>query len=141
MDFGKVTIGVKVFSGGKCTHRERIGPERITWENDGDARRGKVSFDVPYGAVVQSLAAYCGVTQHQYWFRDLARAQNDRTVAYKAIDPKAARLRDFLFEEENQRRAPAPNFEQGVATLLHLLGFSVLHIGTTRRLADAPDIL
>jgi hypothetical protein len=134
-----VTVGAKVFSERKCVSREGWKGSELTWTTSGPVKKGSKTLEVPRGSAVQSFVSYAGVFQQQWWFTDPTVAQNARLPTVGAFDPELRCLKEFLLDLDQARRNP--NFEAGVTILLHLLGFSAVHLGGIRRLSDAPDVL
>ena len=64
---------------------------------------------------------------------------NPRLSAYSLFDKDLEVLRDFLFETSQARRNPQRDFEDGIAALLFILGFSNINLGGIQRLQEAPD--
>lgn len=102
---------------------------------------GTCKLKIPEGAVLQCFALYEGFAQHQGWIADPKNHLNPcRVASLEEFDDKLGILRDYLFEEQKQRRE-ARDFEFGVAWLMWMLGFSVAQAGGTPRTSDSPDII
>ena len=100
---------------------------------------GHFELAVPDGAVVQAFLSYNGETQQQYWMMDPSSLPNARLSAYSLFDKDLEVLRDFLFEASQPRKNLQRDFEDGVAALLFVLGFSNVNIGGMQRLQEGPD--
>ena len=140
LDVNKCQIGYRVFLHGKVVDRGSIQGGNLTWTEQEDFLKGEGWVGIPQGAVLHCVASYAGIAQHQYWLADPAHSQNSRRVSLEAFDDQLEILRDYLFEEQKQRKN-ARDFEFGVAWLMWMLGFSITQVGGTARSSDAPDIL
>jgi hypothetical protein len=72
---------------------------------------------------------------------DPSSLPNARKAAYALFDRDLEVLRDYLWENSQPRKNPQRDFEDGVATLLFVLGFASVNMGGIQRLQDAPDCL
>lgn len=66
------------------------------------------------------------------------RRLNARTAIQEAFDPELKKLRPLLFEV---KRDDVKRFEDGVAILFGMLGFSIAQHGRATKLSEAPDIV
>lgn len=139
-DRNKCTLGYRALLHGNVAKRSSISTSEINWSEQGDLLRGTCTIDIPTGAVLQCFANYAGFTHRQYWLADPSLSQNPRRAMLEVSDEKLIVLRDFLFEEQKSRKE-ARDFEIGLAWLLWMLGFNVVHSGATSRTSDAADIL
>ena len=130
--------GYRVVSANNPHRRGVFHTEDFTWIIEGEDHVGKLTFDVPQGAVVQAFATYADKTQQQWWFEDKERGSNPRRIAYEAQDPKLEKLRVWLIHEDRKK---ATDFELGICTLAWLLGFAAIHLDRTKGLSDGPDVL
>jgi hypothetical protein len=133
-------LGYRVLLHGQVMERGTIRGTDMEWAPGEHYMHGTGSLTIPSGAALQCFAAYRGFVHHQGWIADPALSQNPRRAALEEFDENLAVLRDFLFEEQKQRK-DARDFEIGVAWLMWILGFSVAHAGATSRTSDATDIL
>lgn len=133
-------LGYRVLLHGQVIERGTINGSKMEWQPCESYIRGVGTLSIPSGAVLQCFATYRGFVHHQGWIADPALSQNPRRAALEEFDNKFAVLRDFLFEEQKQRK-DARDFEIGVAWLMWMLGFSVAHAGATSRTSDATDIM
>ena len=140
LDKKKCQIGYRELLQGKVVNRGVIEGHNLEWGEQNGVLHGKGWVGVQEGAVLHCVASYGGFAQHQWWVADSAHSQNARRVSLEATDEKLAILRDYLFEEQNQRKY-SRDFEFGVAWLMWMLGFNVTQAGGTDRSSDAPDIL
>jgi hypothetical protein len=138
LDPKRCRLGYRVFSNKMVVARGSFSGDQLEWSDDGIWRRGVARLDIPQAAVMQCFASYADCAQHHYWIADPKNYQNPRRMTHQATDPQLEVLRDYLFEEQRQRKE-SRDFECGVALLAWMLGFSVGQIGQTPRLAEAPD--
>ena len=136
----KCQLGYRVMLHGKVVERGVMHGAKMQWTEREFDRRGVGSIKIPSGSALQCFAVYAGHTQHQGWIADPTLAQNPRRASFEEFDKRLSVLKDFLFEEQKQRK-DARDFEVGVAWLLWLLGFSTIHAGATNRTSEAADIL
>lgn len=110
----------------------------IRWTEAGGFLRG--SFDLPVAdkALCLCFVSYASEFQYQWWLVDPSLILNPRRAIHACFDPSLDFLRDLVLEERN-RKGPARTFEDGIAYLLHMLGFRVKHFKAP--LDDAPDIV
>jgi hypothetical protein len=132
-------LGYKVFQHRNLVKRESQGGTALAWHELDGMPVGHFELEVPDGAVVQTFLSYKGEAQQQYWMVDPNSPPNPRLSAYSLFDKDLEVLRDFLFETSQSRRSPQRDFEDGVATLLFILGFSNVNTGGIQRLQEAPD--
>lgn len=138
LSLDKLKIGYKIVSQGATDRGASRGTD-LTWRNEGEIRIGELVLPVGDAPAVQGFLSYAGVALHQWWVTDATRAFNSRYAAYQSIDPQLSTLRDYLATESKK---PGEDFEVGVAALLTILGFSVLHLGKrAARLQEGPDML
>lgn len=133
-------LGYRVLLHGQVIDRGILSGSELEWSRGENYNRGVGALTIPSGSVTQCFAAYRGIVHHQAWIADPALSQNPRRAALEEFDAKLTVLRDFLFEEQKQRK-DARDFEIGISWLLWIFGFSVAHSGATSRTSDAPDIL
>lgn len=136
----KAKINYRVVLHGNVVDRGSLTGKGLTWINEDSRRRGSGRVAIESGAVVQCFAIYGEYLHHKGWIGDPFLFQNSRRAAFEEIDPNQMVMKDFLFESRKARKE-ARDFEVGVAWLLWMLGFSVVHAGATSRTSDAPDIL
>ena len=133
-----VSIGYRVYDRGKVIRREAVSGNQLTWSDAGKARRGSILIDVPPAAVLHCYASYRGVTYQHRWFNDPTIAQNPRRATYERFDPDLETLRAMCVPKDLKF---ARDLEAAVGSLLWMLGFSVIQLGSTKRLQDGPDLI
>lgn len=136
----KAKINYRVVLHGNVVDRGSLSGNAITWTTEGSRQRGAGNVEIQSGAVVQCFAIYGDHLHHKGWIGDPSLFQNSKRAAFEEFDPNQVVMRDFLFESQRARK-DARDFEVGVAWLLWMLGFSVVHAGATSRTSDAADIL
>ena len=125
-----VTLGYRVFSGGRVVKRSSVQGNKMHWEKQEGVQHGRVEVDVPPAAVLHCVASYRGIAQQHYWVADPTTAPNARRVVYELVDNQLEILNDLLTKSQTRGR-DARELETGVAWLLWMLGFSVAHLGNT----------
>lgn len=105
----------------------------ISWREVEDGKRVGVlqtSLANVDGALAMLLIGQS--TVRRQWFVDAAKARNRRWMATQHFDENLQKVRNAVLDSDDSRK-----FEQGIASLLFLLGFSpVVPIET-----DAPDLI
>lgn len=139
IDRAKFSIGYCVLSAGVFVERRSFSGDQLTWREEERYWVGSKKIDIPVGAAVQCFASYEGVAQFQGWIGDPKSVPNLKRVVYDEIDSDLEVLKDFLFEEKKPRKE-SRDFEQGVAWLFWLLGFSIVH-PAHKRLEDNADLI
>jgi hypothetical protein len=140
LDLNKCRIGYRVVSNRIVVNRGSVAGDAIKWDTKVNPIRGSFELEVPQAAVIECFASYSDCTQHYFWVSDPQYFQNPFRMALQAADTSLEVLRDYLFEERQERRE-ARHFEHGVAMLTWMLGFTVAQPGATPRLSDAADIV
>lgn len=136
----KAKLNYRVVLHGNVIDRGSLFGDALTWTTENSRQRGAGRVEIESGAVVQCFAIYADHLHHKGWIGDPSLFQNSRRAAFEEFDPNQVVMRDFLFESRRVRK-DARDFEVGVAWLLWMLGFSVVHAGATSRTSDAADIL
>lgn len=138
LDTSQVSIGYRLYDKGQVIRREAVPGDQLAWSIVGQAQRGSITIEVPPAAVLHCYARYRGVAHQHRWFNDPTVAQNPRRASYERFDPDLELLREMCVPKDNKF---ARDLEAAVAWLLWMLGFSVLHLGATKRLRDGPDLI
>lgn len=133
----KLKLGYKIFER-DYVKRGHIAGSDFRWKPDGDIQTGEFELPVGESSVLQMFASYEGHALHQLWITDPNKHLNARYASYAVFDPDLKVLRDFL---SAVTKKPGEDFEQGIATLLTMLGFSVSQYGTSPKLQNGPDII
>jgi hypothetical protein len=130
----------RVFSRGQVVMRSKILGSAMRWTQKDNHQLGEAELEVPQGAVLHCVATYAGVAQQFSWISDATLVQNSRRTVYETFDPKLETLRDIVTRTQG-RGLEARDLESAVAWLLWMLGFSVAHLGGTRRTQEAVDLV
>ena len=136
----RASLGYRVFSQGRVVSRSRIDASEMKWTAEEDFQRGVAEVEVPQGAVLHCVAIYDGVAQQFGWLSDPTTVQNSRRTVYEAFDANLNTLKEIVNTTQG-RGLEARDLESAVAWLLWMLGFSVAHLGGTRRTQDAVDLV
>lgn len=136
----KMTLGYRVNSQGRVVQRAAIQGIEMQWTPRETLQRGITEVDIPPGAILHCIASYAGIAQHQGWLFDPSTVQNPQRSVYEAFDDKLEVLQDFLAKSQSKGR-DARDLEAGVSWLLWMLGFSVVHLGGTKKTQEAPDLI
>lgn len=107
--------------------------QSISWQDSTDGKMVgtlKTSLSNVDSALTMLLIGQS--TVRRQWFVDVAKARNRRWMATQHFDSDLQKVRNAVLEPVDSRR-----FEQGVASLLFLLGFSPVVLIET----DAPDLI
>lgn len=138
LDRNQASIGYRVYDKGQVVSRQSVLGDKLQWSVVDKIQRGSVVVDVPPAAVLHCYACYRRVTHQHRWFNDPTIAQNPRRATYERFDPDLEILREMCVPKDNKY---ARDLEAAVSWILWMLGFSVLHLGATKRLQDGPDII
>lgn len=131
-DLKKMSVALRAFPGDGVRTRRQVGSS-VKWRRHKDGfKRGLLDLNLAKSDSVQVLLTYAGHMVRRQWFLDPDKATNTRLLATQTFDRELKQLRQALLESTDSGR-----FEQGVAALLFLLGFSPSPILETQ----APDIL
>jgi hypothetical protein len=136
----QLTLGYGIYVPGKVTKRAVVSGEKMRWTKETDLLRGQIKFQAEKTAVLNCTVSYDGIAQSHLWVSDPERVQNSRRAVYEAFDPKLENLKGILAAAQG-RGHEARELESVVAWLLWMLGFSVAHLGGTRRTRDAADLI
>jgi len=137
-------LGMIVYDKGIGVNRLMLQENQLTWTTKEISpsqfiQYGSTKFKVPLGVTIKCFAIYRGLVQHMGWIADPQLFPNWRRVVYECVDPKFEILLDSLFEGKKERKVNQ-DFEEGIATILWILGFAPLQL-IHPRLKNNPDIL
>ncbi|MBI3376446.1 MAG: hypothetical protein HY017_32415 [Betaproteobacteria bacterium] len=131
----KVSIGYVAEVAGK-TKRGNI--DVIQWVEKDRIVEGSAQLDLGDCPEADCLLTFAGTGIQHVRLTEGKRRLNVRTAIQEAFDPELKRLCQLLFEV---KRDDAKRFEDGVALLFGMLGFSIAQHGRAPKLADAPDVV
>jgi hypothetical protein len=138
LDQADCVLGWKQLTPDKPVVRRSVIGSSLSWVRNEGYHTGELRLDIENGTLLECFLSYHGVLHHRALVGDPSVVPNPISAAYASFDAAFDSLRYQLFEEGRPRK-DARHFEQGVSALLHMLGFSALHIGSA--IDDAPDIL
>jgi hypothetical protein len=138
IDCKEVSVGYRGFGGSGGMIRGRTTPELFAWFETNELAEGKAVIDVGDTATLQLFLSYAGTGVQQLWIIDPERHLNPRHAIHSAFDSDQSILKRLLFDS---KKSDARDFEDGVAMLLGMLGFSITQYGRTKKLSDAPDLI
>jgi hypothetical protein len=117
--------------------RGQLNPDSIRWKDSGAFRRGEATFAVGDRTSCYTFLSYRGVGVQQASIVDKSKTFNLRYAVHAAFDPDLEVVRRMLFDSKRDAKA----FEDGVAMVFGLLGFSVVQHGRSKKLSDATDLV
>ncbi len=137
LDVSKIKLGLKVF---KKTDTERfsVNADKIDLTENENLIIGNYRLDVEDATWLQAFLSYDDLALHSWFINDIEKQINHRYSIHHLFDENLEITRKYLLE---LTKNPSEDFEYGVASLLHVLGFSVLHYGQIPKLKDGPDIV
>lgn len=135
----KASLGFRIARQGTTLERSRIRGAELKWETVDNIQLGRYDIPVPEGAIVQCFANFDNLTHHFYWIVDDKVSQNTRRSVYEIFDEGLKALEEFL--EKGPGKGNARDLEAGVAWLLWMLGFSVIHLGGSPKTQNAADLV
>lgn len=125
-------VAVRASPGAGIAARQQVS-NLIKWRADDPTIKvgtARISLQSADAALV--IVSFAGKTIRRQWFADPVKARNLRAAASRYFDADLKQVRRALFDLND-----APKFEQGISSLLFMLGFApALQVET-----DAPDIL
>lgn len=131
-DTSRLVLAIREFPGNGIETRKQAS-DLISWKRISKGRRsGVLNLELVNANSVLAMLMVSGRTVRRRWFDDPDKAVNSRYVATQLFDKDLKQLKLALLESTDSAR-----FEQGVASLLYLLGFSsAIQVET-----QAPDII
>ncbi len=128
-------VGVRSIGVDKTVSRHSIRGDELKW-NDGDQSAvGSCDVDQSRTALAALYLSYRGVFCGQWIVEDERNPLNTRLRIHNALDE------DSVFTTRFFSKVQPDAFEDQVALLLELLGFTTFKYGGSIGLSDAPDIL
>lgn len=131
-DANRLTLAIRGVPGNGLLGRKQIA-SLINWQDATEGKRiGTVNTRIPNSDSVLTMLLIGASTVRRQWLGDAAKARNNRWMAVQHFDTNLEKVRSAVLKPSDSRK-----FEQGVASLLFLLGFSpAVQIET-----DAPDLI
>lgn len=128
-----VVLGLRKFPNPTMERRSQIA-DKIQWQPEvAGFETGHVETTADDCGVAELLLSVGGYTVRRYFLPDSNKSLNQRLVDYRRFDPELQHLGRALKAGKNDSRS----LEDGVATLLHLLGANTL----TPPHPDTPDVI
>lgn len=131
-DTNRIGLAVRGVPSGGLTGRQQVA-KQIMWGTVTNNRREGIAR-IPIQDCDSALAILMigASTVRRQWFLDPAKARNNRYMAVQHFDMELRKIRSAILEAPESAK-----FEQGIAALLFVLGFSpVLQLET-----DSPDLI
>ena len=110
----------------------------IQWAEKDRIIEGTAELDLGDCTEADCLLTYAGAGIQHVRLAEAKRRLNVRAAIQETFDPDLKKLRQLLFEV---KRDDAKRFEDGVALLFGMLGFSIAQHGRAGKLAEAPDFV
>jgi hypothetical protein len=128
----QISLAVRGLPGGGLVGRQQVAG-LVNWGAVSNNRReGVATIHIQDSDSALAMLMIGASTVRRQWFLDPARARNYRYMAVQHFDADLQKIRGAVLEAPESAK-----FEQGVAALLFLFGFSpVLQIET-----DSPDLI
>lgn len=131
-DVSRVGLAVRAVPGDALDARRQAASE-IVWSGVRDGRLvGSAQIQLRHADNALVMLMIGTSTVRRQWFLDPAKARNNRLQAVQHFDEDLKKIRQAVLESSDSAK-----FEQGVASLLFLLGFSPVGLIET----DAPDLI
>jgi hypothetical protein len=128
-----IVLGIRQFPVPNLTRRMQVA-DQVKWKKGGQGFDiGHLELDLDDCTTAELMLSVAGFAVQQLFVSDKNKSLNPRLAAYKRFDPDLKALEDYLEPDVKSGR----DLEQGVATLLYLLGATCSNPPAT----DAPDIL
>jgi hypothetical protein len=140
LEHKKFTLGYRAIQQGKVIRRSSVHSSDFQWSSTPEFQTGTAQIGVPESTLLHCIAGYDGIAQHFAWVSDHSTILNTRRAAYEVFDDGMAILKE-IFGRISWRGHNARDLETAVAWLLWMLGYSVVHLGNTRGMEDAADLL
>ena len=131
----KMSIGYVAEVAGE-TKRGNI--DKIQWAERDRIIEGTAELDLGDCIEADCLLTYAGAGIQHVRVMEAKRRLNVRAAIQETFDPELKKLCQLLFEA---KRDDAKRFEDGVALLFGMLGFSIAQHGRAAKLAEAPDFV
>lgn len=131
-DVSRVGLSLRAVPGNALAGRLHAAKE-LTWGDVRDGRHeGTAEIQLHNADSVLVMLMIGNSTVRRQWFLDSQKARNSRLLATQLFDRDMRMVRHALLDATD-----AAKFEQGVASLLFLLGFSA----AVQLETDAPDLI
>lgn len=131
-DVEAIQLAIRAVPGNGLKSRVQAA-DQIDWQKTEEGiQQGKVRITLENADNALAILMIEGSTIRRHWFPDAERARNSRLIAVQNFDKDLKMVRNAVLETTDSNK-----FENGVATLLFLLGFTpAVQLET-----DSPDII
>ena len=131
-DVHQLRLAVRAIPGGALKGRMHVA-DQIEWTDTGSGRlEGRADVSLEHADNVLIMLMIESIPVRRQWIIDKTRARNNRFLAVQHFDQDLKMVRRAILDWVD-----ADKFEQGVASLLFLLGFSpIVQVET-----NAPDLI
>lgn len=136
----KVRVGYRAVGRGETKARGSVDGSDMRWSADRGTNVGHFQIEIPKATALECIASFDGIAQSHYWVADQKTILNPRRAAYEAFDPQVATLKEIVTSARS-KGDDARELEAAIAWLLWMLGFSVAHLGGTKGMHDAADLI
>ena len=137
IDKEKLRIGFRIFKGKQVERKSKIGTS-FRWRKEKGFIVGTLKMPMKNSSILQTYLSYKDICIYQWWITDPSKLLNPRLGMHEIFEKNLEALKTILTDVDTEK---APQFEGAVATLLHLLGFSVVNYGRIPKLQRGPDII
>lgn len=131
-DLDAIQLAIRAVPGNGLRSRVQAA-EKIKWQNtEKGFKQGDAIITLDNADNALAILMIEGSTIRRHWFLDAEKARNSRLIAVQNFDKDLKMVKNAVLE------TPDPNkFENGVAALLFLLGFTP----SVQLETDSPDII
>ncbi|MCG3113222.1 MAG: hypothetical protein MCM46_15510 [Candidatus Manganitrophus sp. SB1] len=137
LDIQKINFGLKILRK-NLTERSAVAGSSFEWKIEGDFQIGSIKLQIGEATLLQAFLNYNNVALHQWWVFDPQKRMNPRHAIHQVFDPELEVIKERLFKPADDK---SRIFEDGVALLFNVLGFSVSHHGKIPKIQKGPDII
>lgn len=137
LDLKRISVGFRADCPYTKPLRATVAGDCFDWKEHGEQLEGTLQLNLHKASQAHLFLRYDGRAIEDMIILESSRHVNPRFAAHAAFDEDGQRLQSQLVNFKREARS----FEDAVAIVLHLRGFTVTQIGHPPKLADAPDIL
>lgn len=138
IDKNLISVGFRALANESGVVRSKMHSKEIRWIENDKGMEGFLEIDVGGAPAIQCFLSYANIGVQQFWVFDPSLHLNMRHAVHSAFDPNQDVVRRLVIEPKD---TDSREFEEGVAMLLSMLGFSVTQHGRSQKLSKAPDIV
>jgi hypothetical protein len=138
LDREQMRVGIMPYSR-KYSDRKSITGSDLSWEIDEQGiAHGASDIPINSSQPVQIFLSQNDTLFDRWWIFDPEKHINPAYAVHHTMDGEMTALKNFL---SGQSKDPANDLERGIALLLSLFRFCVMHYGLIPTLRDGPDLL